>query len=252
MKSRSAGLTDVGRVRSGNEDNLLVEPAISLFAVADGIGGHAAGEVASRMAIETLGDSIGKNGREGLNPESAGQRLVEAFQQGNRKICDSVQTRDEWRGMGTTIVALMTLEDQAVIGHVGDSRAYLLRGGELQRLTNDHSWVSDQVRLGLMTDDEAHKHPLRNIVTRAMGNRLDLQVELTRHGIEPGDLFLLCSDGLNSMLGDDQIQELLNANRSDPEKACRALVDAANQQGGEDNVTVIVVATDPDVSESSN
>jgi serine/threonine protein phosphatase PrpC len=252
MKSRFAGLTDVGKVRSGNEDNLLLQPAIGLFAVADGMGGHAAGEVASRMAIETLDDSIGQNGLEGLIPESAGERLVEAFQQGNRKICDSVQTRDEWRGMGTTIVALMTVGDQAVIGHVGDSRAYLLRGGELQRLTNDHSWVSEQVRLGLMTDDEAHKHPLRNIVTRAMGNRIDLQVELTRHAIEEGDLFLLCSDGLNSMLGDDHIQELLRANQSDPEAACRALVDAANQKGGEDNVTVIVVAAEGDDPEGSN
>jgi protein phosphatase len=142
--------------------------------------------------------------------------------------------------MGTTIVALVTLEDRAVIGHVGDSRAYLLRDGELRRLTNDHSWVSEQVRMGLMTDEEAHRHPMRNIVTRALGNRPTLDVDINEAEALPSDVFLLCSDGLNSMLTDREITETLYENRQDPEAACQKLVEAANTKGGEDNITVIV------------
>ena len=150
-------------------------------------------------------------------------------------------THGEWRGMGTTIVALLAVGDRVVIGHVGDSRAYLLRDGKLHRLTSDHSWVNEQVKLGLMTDDEAHHHPMRNIVTRALGNRVDLKVDLTQEDVRAGDLFLLCSDGLNSMMSDQEILATLEATESDPEKVCHALVDRANQKGGEDNITVVVV-----------
>jgi len=144
--------------------------------------------------------------------------------------------------MGTTIVALVRRGDKVFIGHVGDSRSYVLRNGVLVQLTDDHSWVAEQVRMGLLTDEEAHKHPMRNIVTRAMGNRLELEVDVSEQPIEPGDVFLLCSDGLNSMLGDKLIGEILAANRDDPAEACRALIDAANEHGGDDNITVIVLA----------
>jgi len=250
MKMRAYGLTDVGRVREANQDRLLVNPTVGLFAVADGMGGHAAGEVASRLAIEALGESLGADGSSPPSAaEEARQRLEEAFKEGNRKIYDSVASRGEWRGMGTTIVASLSAGDEVVIGHVGDSRAYLLRDGTLQRLTSDHSWVNEQVRLGLMTDDEAYRHPMRNIVTRALGNRVELQVELTQEDVQPGDLFLLCSDGLNTMLRDDEIRDALTANLGDPETACRTLVDSANQRGGEDNVTVVIFA--PEAEEDS-
>jgi protein phosphatase len=144
--------------------------------------------------------------------------------------------------MGTTIVAMVRLGDRAVIGHVGDSRAYLLREGRLQRLTNDHSWVSEQVRLGLLSDEEADRHPMRNIITRALGNREDLDVDVAEHAVLPGDIFLLCSDGLNTMLTDEQIRATLADHSTNPEAACRALVDQANNHGGEDNVTVVVLA----------
>ena len=142
--------------------------------------------------------------------------------------------------MGTTVVALVHSGEDAVVGHVGDSRLYLLRGDELVRMTSDHSWVNEQVKLGLMNDDTAQRHPMRNIVTRALGSRPDVLVDLTSMRVEPGDVFLLCSDGLNTMLADEQIQALVLAHRHDPVAACRALVEEANRRGGEDNVTVIV------------
>lgn len=242
MKTRVFGLTDVGRRRESNQDSLLVAPERGLYAVADGMGGHAAGEVASHIAIEALSEVLRDNAflRDRTDAQTAATRLQEAFVEGNQRICDSVVTRGEWRGMGTTIVALVTLEDRAVIGHVGDSRAYLLRDGNLRRLTNDHSWVSEQVRMGLMTDEEAHRHPMRNIVTRALGNRPALDVDVNEAEALPADVFLLCSDGLNSMLTDDEISATLQAHRQDPEAACHKLIEAANSKGGEDNITVIV------------
>ena len=241
MKHLVFGVTDVGRVRENNQDNMLIDDDRRLYAVADGMGGHAAGEVASQLAISTLAATMDDQENSG-EPEEVREQLAQAFREGNRRICESVVTRNEWRGMGTTIVAMVALEDNAVIGHVGDSRAYLLREGRLQRLTSDHSWVNEQVKLGLLTDDEAHRHPMRNIVTRALGNRTDLQVEITDSDVQPGDLFVLCSDGLNSMLNDDQIHATLTEHASDPEAACRALVEQANERGGEDNITVICVA----------
>jgi len=219
-----------------------VAPERGLFAVADGMGGHAAGEVASHIAIEALSEVLDDPPPfpPGADPREVAERLQGAFLEGNRRICDSVVSRGEWRGMGTTIVALLTLPDRAVIGHVGDSRAYLLRDGMLRRLTNDHSWVSEQVRLGLMTDDEAHRHPMRNIVTRALGNRPALDVEISEAETRPADVFLLCSDGLNSMLTDDEILEVLSEHRENPELACHRLIQEANGKGGEDNITVIV------------
>jgi len=244
LRPRAFGLTDVGRCREVNQDELLIDPALGLYAVADGMGGHAAGEVASQLAIESLARAMSDDPAE-PTATGAAQQLERALHEGNRKICDSVLTHGEWRGMGTTIVALLALGDRVVIGHVGDSRAYLLREGKLHRLTSDHSWVNEQVKLGLMTDDEAHQHPMRNIVTRALGNRVDLKVDLTQEDVRPGDLFLLCSDGLNSMMSDGEILATLTAAGSDPEKVCHALVDRANQNGGEDNITVVVVQIEP-------
>jgi protein phosphatase len=249
MKWQAFGLSDVGRRRETNQDQLLVDPERGLYAVADGMGGHAAGEVASRLAIESLSASMTPTLEKGpADATEAARELGEAFQAGNRKICEEMLTRAEWRGMGTTIVAMLVLGDEAIIGHVGDSRAYLLRDGRLHRLTGDHSWVHEQVRLGMMTDEEAHKHPMRNIVTRALGNRNELQVDLAREKPRPGDTFLLCSDGLNSMLSDDEISAALVPHATDPERACHALVDAANQAGGDDNVTVVVLRVEPQES----
>ncbi len=239
MKARVHGLTDVGRRRENNQDQLLVDEQRDVYAIADGMGGHAAGEVASSIAIKALAETIND-----ISDEEANQFLVDAFQEGNRRICESVLARGEWRGMGTTIVALVRRDDRVIIGHVGDSRSYVLRDGALVQLTDDHSWVAEQVRMGLLTNEEAHKHPMRNIVTRAMGNRLELEVDVSEQPIQPGDVFLLCSDGLNSMIDDEQISEILSRHQDDPVEACRALIDAANELGGDDNITVIVLTTE--------
>lgn len=240
MRAQVHGLTDVGRRRENNQDNLLVDEERAVYAVADGMGGHAAGDVASRIAIQALAETVS----EPTAPPEANELLVEAFREGNRRICESVLARGEWRGMGTTIVAFVLRDDRVIIGHVGDSRCYMRRNNELIQLTDDHSWVAEQVRMGLLTHEEAAKHPMRNIVTRAMGNRLEVDVDVSEQQAQPGDIFLLCSDGLNSMIGDPLIGEILETHRADPVAACRALIDAANEAGGDDNITVVVLAVD--------
>jgi protein phosphatase len=242
MKITAFGLTDVGRRRESNEDDFLLEPGRGVYAVADGMGGHAAGEIASRLAIETLQEVLDRDNAssERMSVDDAAEWLRGAVVEANRRICDSIRLHDERRGMGTTVVALVHSGQDAVVGHVGDSRMYLLRGEELARMTSDHSWVNEQVKLGLMNDDTAQRHPMRNIVTRALGSRPDVLVDLTSLEVRHGDVFLLCSDGLNTMLSDEQINSILVGHRHDPEAACRALVEDANRHGGEDNVTVVV------------
>lgn len=244
IRSRVAGLSDVGRCRKVNQDMFLLDDSLGLYAVADGMGGHAAGEVASDLAIKALAESLRERERD-RGPWSApevGDLLRQALNEGNRRICESVQARVEWRGMGTTMVAMVRADDRVIIGHVGDSRAYLLRDGQLRQLTSDHSWVNEQVKLGLLTRDQAQRHPMRNIVTRALGNQPRVEVDVLEEAVRPGDIFALCSDGLSGMLGDEEIRELLEAHGSVPRQACRSLVDRANERGGEDNITVVVMA----------
>ncbi len=243
MNRASFGMTDVGRRRDSNEDSFLDADDLGLYAVADGMGGHAAGEVASRMAIETLLQTMREQPWSGSQPgiDEVGNALRDAIESANRKICESVETRAEWRGMGTTMVAMAAVGSDAVIGYVGDSRAYRLRAGQMERLTSDHSWVNEQVKMGLLTDEDAQRHPMRNIVTRALGNRVDVSVDLVTDVMRSGDVYLLCSDGLNTMLEDDEIRRLLAEHAEDPRRACEALVDSANDHGGEDNTTVIAV-----------
>jgi protein phosphatase len=233
----------VGRRRESNEDDLLLEPDLGLYAVADGMGGHAAGEIASRLAIETLLQARRRELPQGtkISADEAATWLRDAFSEANRRICDSIRLHEERRGMGTTVVALLHNGEGAVVGHVGDSRVYLLRGDDLIRMTSDHSWVNEQVKLGLLSDDAAQRHPMRNIVTRALGSREDVLVDVASTRLEAGDVFVLCSDGLNTMLTDDEIRSVVLRHRDEPESACRALVHAANVSGGEDNVTVVVV-----------
>jgi len=237
------GKTDVGKRRANNQDQFVVDRDLQFFAIADGMGGHAAGEVASQIAIETLVERIPANGRT-ESDETAPQpetRLVEAILEGNRRICESVTTHEERRGMGTTLVTFWHVADNALIGHVGDSRAYRLREGQLDRLTEDHSWVEEQVRRGVLSDEEAHNHPMRNVVTRAMGSAESPEVELNHAEVRPGDLYLLCSDGLNSMVSDEEIRQTLARYADSPEEACGGLIEQANAKGGDDNITVIVI-----------
>ena len=241
MRARAFGLTDVGRRRETNEDEFLVEPALDLYVVADGMGGHAAGEVASRLAVEALRESLSapQEDRGGHGP--AAVSLQQAVHHANLRICDSVNSHAERRGMGTTVVALLVRDETAIIGHVGDSRAYLLREGTLRRLTSDHSWVNEQLLSGVISADQARSHPLRNVVTRALGGKADLQVEMQVHKIQTGDLLMLCSDGLTTMLADDELAKVVQQAGDDLPKAAKALVAAANGRGGEDNITVLLL-----------
>ena len=244
MRVSAFGLSDVGRRRKGNEDEFRFDADLGIFTVADGMGGHAAGEVASRLAVDTTMDSLRRSRTN--HPTQDTSRVADdlrvAVDEANRCIYASIRDNEDLRGMGTTMVALVAVDGRAVIGHVGDSRAYLLRDRRLYRLTSDHSWVNEQVKMGLLTDDAAQRHPMRNIVTRALGSRTDVLVDIVEETMKPGDLFVLCSDGLNTMIDDDGIRAVMLENPSDPKGTCEALIAAANARGGEDNVTVIAIA----------
>ncbi len=237
----AAGMSDVGRCRQANQDQFVVDVGLGLYAIADGMGGHAAGEVASALAIAALAESLRAEPLAGLEATQVAERLCGAINDGNRRICESITSRPDWRGMGTTVVALVTAGGTAVFGHVGDSRAYRLRGSELELLTSDHSWVNEQVRLGLLTHEQAQRHPMRNIVTRALGNQTRVDVDVAEEPMRPGDVFILCSDGLSGMVPDAEIREIALDHAARPRAACRALVERANANGGEDNITVVVL-----------
>ena len=224
--------TDVGRVREGNEDSYLAEPP--LFAIADGMGGHSAGEVASETAVKVISDGAGQVSSE--DPRSLARLLNNA----NAAIYTKAQSDAALRGMGTTCTLLMAGEDSAHIAHVGDSRAYRLRDGELEQLTDDHTLVGRMVREGQISSEEAQHHPQRNVITNALGLDTDIAVDLREIEARPGDRLLLCSDGLSSMVSDSDIAAAANA-AADPQEAAEALVDLALEAGGEDNITVLVV-----------
>lgn len=249
MALTAFGLTDVGRKRKHNEDAYLLDAERGLFVVADGMGGHAAGEVASRLTVESIQEFIsgteddhdntwpfGYNNRYSVD----GNRLSTAVERANEKVMRAVVNRPELKGMGTTVVAALFDEKRVTLVHVGDSRAYLLREAELRRLTDDHSWVQEQVNAGILSEEEARSHPLKNVVTRALGGGAHVAVDLIEIPIGDGDRYLLCSDGLTGMVSDEEILEALSSTRT-PEQIVRGLVDLANERGGVDNITAILV-----------
>jgi protein phosphatase len=222
--------TDVGRIREINEDGYLVDEGMGLIAVADGMGGHRAGEVASATALEALRASVRK-----------GNPLREAIEAANDAVFEKSSSNDDFRGMGTTLTAgTLAAGNTLIVGHVGDSRAYLLRDGEFRQLTTDHSRVQELVDDGRLTADEAAVHPMRNIVTRALGVDSSVDVDVYPLQLELGDVVLFCSDGLTGMLQDEFVGAELRR-ESDPTRVATRLVDEANRAGGEDNITVIVV-----------
>lgn len=235
-----AARTDVGRVRTQNEDAYLAVPEAGAFAVADGLGGHAAGEVASRLAVRVLADHVGPTGPD-RSPEVARKTLLAALRESNRVILEEAGRDPALRGMGTTLTALLLADDRAwAIGHVGDSRAYRLRGGSLERLTRDHTVVQQLVERGRLTEEQARVHPRSSVLTRALGIEREVEAELYDGRARAGDRFLLCSDGLTAMVPEDRIQELLEE-AGDPSEVADRLVGAANQAGGADNITVLVL-----------
>jgi protein phosphatase len=228
VKVRAAATTDIGRVREGNEDSYLLEDPI--FAVADGMGGHRGGEVASRIAVETLERLF----REG------GTALAEQVQEANRAVFERSTTDRSVAGMGTTLTVAIVQGESIRLAHVGDSRAYLLRDGELRMLTEDHTLVHRMVKEGEISQREAERHPQRSVLTRALGVEGSVQVDQATVDVLAGDRVMLCTDGLTSMIGEEAIARILTS-EPDPQRAAELLVRAANQAGGADNTTVVLL-----------
>ena len=222
--------TDTGKKRRRNEDDYVVEPP--LFAVADGMGGAQAGELASSLAAAAV--------REDEAELASGEdRVTELIQEANRRVYQRSSEDAAVSGMGTTMTVALVEDGNVAFGHVGDSRAYLIRGGRLEQLTEDHSLVAELVRSGKLSPEEAEAHPQRSVITRALGTDPNVDVDTFSIQTEPGDLFMLCSDGLTSMVDDDVILETVEKHRDDLQTASKALIRAANKGGGEDNITVI-------------
>ena len=227
--------TDPGRKRRINEDSFVIAPP--LFAVADGMGGAQAGEIASALAAGALEESGANGGGE--------RRVSELIQEANRRVHERATTDAATAGMGTTITAALVEPDGRVIfGHVGDSRAYLLRDDKLEQLTNDHTLVAELVRRGELSPGEAQVHPQRSVITRALGTDPDVDVDTFAVDARAGDIYLICSDGLSSMVDSRDIETILRKNRADLESAARALIQAANRGGGEDNITAVLFAVE--------
>ena len=257
MSIEASGRTDVGKKRTSNEDSFVILPDQGLFVVADGMGGHAAGEVASRLAVESIERHIsgGSAAEDSTLPSSMqtppspresqlpipARKVLNAIRLANQEIVRSVRKDHSRRGMGTTVVIAYIQGNRAYIGSVGDSRAYLARDEEIMQLTCDHTFVNEQVMAGTLTSSEAKRHPARNILTRAVGSQDIVEPDLVEQELEQGDRLLLCSDGLTTMLDDADILKTLLRHPNDLEGGCRALIEAANERGGDDNVTVVLV-----------
>lgn len=252
---RACGMSDVGRVRKTNEDTYVSDPEVRLFAVADGMGGHSAGEVASRLAIEAITAFIRRSAGDpdiswpcGIDQTLShdGNRLRTAIHLANRRILRAAESTSEYAGMGTTIVGLLLNGARLSIGHVGDSRSYLLSKGQIHQLTHDDSWaatiLAQDPNLG---PAEIADHPMRNVLTNVLGAREQVDIHLTERPVEPGDLILLCTDGLHGVLDADALAEILTST-SDLETMTRRLVETAMDRGSRDNITALVVRYEMD------
>ena len=253
MTVSSAVASHPGLRREENEDAYCVRKELGLFMVADGMGGHAAGEIASKMAVEVIEAFINDTRDADVNTTwpfpydpgltLEGNRLKAAFRLANRRLATAMEGNDTLRGMATTAAAVLLAKGSPVVAHVGDSRVYLWRDGLLHQITQDHSWVSEQVRAGILTETDARRHPWRNVVTRALAGGDDPQVDVAEIDVKVGDRLLLCSDGLSGVVPPERLEELVGQTTS-LEETCQALIDAANEAGGPDNITVAMLKVD--------
>lgn len=238
------GLSDVGRARTHNEDSFVSVPELGLFVVADGLGGHRHGEVASRLAVDSIQQAIeaaphaSADDSDGAPPPA--DILRRAVERAHGRVLEAIDRDGTLVGMGTTVVAMWVHDGCAAIAHVGDSRAYCLRDGELVQLTEDHSWVREQVLEGHLSEAQAREHPLRNIVTQALGGFDPVSVEVVEQRVRLGEVYLLCSDGLTTMLEDAEIAACIGEGGPLEERG-QELIRQANDRGGLDNVTVVLV-----------
>jgi serine/threonine protein phosphatase PrpC len=237
LKLDVAGLSDVGCQRTNNEDSFGYDLASQLFVVCDGMGGMAAGELASSTAVSALLEEFARRAASGASAE---ERLFRSILHANQQVCALAQQDENLQGMGTTLVAACVDDRNLVIGNVGDSRAYFLRDGDCVQVTHDHSFVAEQVRIGAMNDEEAGASPLRSLITRAIGQTDPVEPDFFTAAIEPGDILLLTSDGLTRYANAEGIASLILGSGS-LEQACQALIDAAKAQGAVDNVTCLLL-----------
>lgn len=252
MRVVSCSFTDTGLKRQANEDSFLVDEDVPLFVVADGMGGHRGGAVASALAVEFVGVAMrrvlvppdAKLGPLGVRPvpDILADQLAYAIRVAGRQIHDASVTIPEVASMGTTCVALSFAKNRAVVANVGDSRAYCVRSGKIEQITLDHSVVAEYVRKGMITEDQAKQHLFKSALTRSVGFEEETLVDTFQRPVEKSDVFVLCSDGLSNMVTDDEIRAICGEN--DPDAAAEALVELANQRGGDDNITVVVARVD--------
>jgi serine/threonine protein phosphatase PrpC len=245
-----AGFTDQGKARPNNEDAICIDAELGLIIVADGMGGHQAGEIASAMAVSTIPEHFRQLSAAGSAGEvtqnhflAATNRLGYCVKVANQTIFDAAKRSPQDRGMGTTCTAVVIEDDRVGIAHVGDSRCYLIRRGQIELLTNDHSLVMEQIRSGLISKDDEIARSAQNILTRSLGIARQVKVDLDEHPLFPGDVLLLCSDGLGRELGDDEILQVVNE-MPDPGELAKRLIQLANEAGGRDNVTVAAARLD--------
>jgi serine/threonine protein phosphatase PrpC len=254
LRVSSAVATDPGLRRDSNEDSYCVRPDLGLYLVADGMGGHAAGEVASRMAVETIEAFINDTRDADVNrtwpfPYDTtlsldGNRIKAAFRLANRRVATAIEGDDALRGMATTAVAVLVGTGTPVVAHVGDSRAYMLRDGQLKQLTQDHSWVGEQVRAGMLTEADARRHPWRNVVTRAIAGGDDPEVEVHEVPLQSGDRVVICCDGLSAVVAPETFDTIART-QAPLEVVCKTFIAAAIEAGGPDNITVVMADVGP-------
>lgn len=239
---RVGSLTDIGKVREINQDSFAVDMDHGLFIVADGMGGHAAGEKASQTAVQIITERLGGS----VNASSNGQlldALQTAIQDANREIINASMEDSSMRGMGTTATVIVTKSNQIYVGHVGDSRAYLIRNRRIDQITEDHSIVAQLVRARAITPQEAARHPYRNVITRCLGMQVEVEADTQQRELKQGDRLLICSDGLSGLVSDDEMLQMVTTSE-DPQKTCVDLVNLALERGGSDNITVVLIYND--------
>ncbi|HZI64160.1 MAG TPA: Stp1/IreP family PP2C-type Ser/Thr phosphatase [Thermoanaerobaculia bacterium] len=254
---KACGLSDVGLTRTHNEDCFDIDPDHHMYVVADGMGGHSHGEVASRIAVKAIRDFVAQTADGDTTWPFAydtrlqrhSNRLKAAVRIAHDRVLRAIRQDGTLVGMGTTVVGFLIDDDTAAVAHVGDSRAYRLRDGHLDLLTQDHTWVNEQVVAGYLSEEQARAHPLKNVVTRALGGESEVVVDVKEFDLRPGDVYLLCSDGLTTMLSDEEIEKRLQASQPG-DQICRSLVKDANSRGGLDNVTVVLLSVEATAEES--
>ncbi len=248
MRITSCGITDVGLKRGHNEDNYLINEELNLFVVADGMGGHAGGEYASAIAVNTVEEIVTSMAVAGdVDPDAdpveiTRQKLSHAIRLSGRRIFEKAREQPEYHGMGTTVVVVLVENGNAFVAHVGDSRVYLLRDGSIEQVTEDHSLIAEKIRHGLITPEEAKNHRMRNVITRSLGYQEDVEVDLTVRAVRRGDQYLLCSDGLSGHVEDEEMANLMIEHS--PQNAARKLIVLACDRGGDDNITTVIARVD--------